>query len=104
MDCLFCKFASKEIPVDPVFENDRYFVLNDIHPKAKTHMLIIPKEHVSTISDLSDSQETLVGGMFLLARDLAKERGISGYKLQFNVGADGGQEIMHIHLHFLSNS
>lgn len=103
MDCLFCKIINKEIPATPVYEDENYLVINDLRPKAKTHMLIIPKRHISTITDMEDSDSDIVGGMFLVARNLAKERNITGYKLQFNVWKGGWQEIMHIHLHFLAN-
>ncbi len=86
--CLFCSFASHEIPVTPVYEDDNYLVLNDIHPKARIHMLLIPKRHIATISDMEDSDQDSIGGLFLLARNLAHEQGISGYKLQFNVGKE----------------
>ncbi|MDD2565316.1 MAG: histidine triad nucleotide-binding protein [Candidatus Gracilibacteria bacterium] len=103
MDCIFCKIINKEIPVETVFEDDNYIVINDIHPKAKVHMLLIPKKHIETINDLENNDRNLVGGLLLLARDLSKKLNIQGYKLQFNVGEAGGQEVMHIHLHFLAN-
>lgn len=83
--CLFCSFASHEIPVPFVHEDDNYIVLNDIHPKARIHMLLIPKLHIATISDMEDAHQELVGGLFVLARDLARKMDIPGYKLQFNV-------------------
>ncbi|MCK9272850.1 histidine triad nucleotide-binding protein [Candidatus Gracilibacteria bacterium] len=103
MDCLFCKIINKEIPSEFLYEDENYIVINDLYPKAKTHMLIIPKHHISTITDMTDDDRDIVGGMFLVARNLAKERNIEGYQLTFNVGKGGGQEIMHIHLHFLAN-
>ncbi len=102
-DCIFCKIINKEIPSAPVFEDDSFIVLNDLHPKANIHMLIIPKKHIPTISDLNDSDKDIIGQMFLLARDLAKKDNITWYKLQFNVWKEGWQEVMHIHLHFLAN-
>ncbi len=101
--CLFCSIIAREIPVTPVYEDEHYIVLNDIHPKARVHMLLIPKRHIATISDMADSDEWVVGWLFLLARNLSKQMNIAGYKLQFNVGPEGGQEIMHIHLHMLAN-
>lgn len=101
--CLFCSLIAREIPSVPVYEDEDYIVLNDIHPKARIHMLLIPKRHIASISDMVDSDRDTIGGLFLLARDLGKQMNIPGYKLQFNVGKEGGQEIMHVHLHLLAN-
>ncbi|MDD2916642.1 MAG: HIT domain-containing protein [Candidatus Gracilibacteria bacterium] len=101
--CLFCSFVSRAIPVSPVYEDDDYIVLDDIHPKSRIHMLLIPKRHIATISDMEDIDQNLIGGLFVIARNLAREMSIPGYKLQFNVGKDGGQEIMHVHLHMLAD-
>lgn len=98
--CIFCKIISKEIGSNPVYEDDNYIVLNDLHPKTRIHMLIIPKNHIETINDLKDLDSNLVWWMFLLARDLSKKLDIPGYKLRFNVWKDWGQEVFHIHLHF----
>lgn len=83
--CLFCSIIARDIPVTPVYEDENYIVLNDIHPKARIHMLLVPKQHIETISDMEDSDQMMVGGLFLLARDLSRQMGIPGYKLQFNV-------------------
>lgn len=101
--CLFCSFVSRAIPVSPVYEDDDYIVLDDIHPKSRIHMLLIPKRHIATISDMEDIDQNLIGGLFVIARNLAREMSIPGYKLQFNVWKDGGQEIMHVHLHMLAD-
>jgi histidine triad (HIT) family protein len=103
--CIFCKIINKQIPTEPVYENGEIIAFNDIHPKAKHHVLIVPKKHIPTINDLNENEqdEILVGKMFLVARDIAKERKLDGYNLQFNVGKSAGQIIFHIHLHLLSN-
>ncbi|MBT6068562.1 histidine triad nucleotide-binding protein [Candidatus Peregrinibacteria bacterium] len=100
-DCIFCKIDAGEIPSEKVYEDDLCFAINDINPKAPTHMLIIPHEHIPTISDLEEGQETLAGHMIKVARDLAHKAGVEGYRLQFNVHEKGGQEVMHIHLHLM---
>lgn len=100
--CIFCKIISGEIPSAPVYEDENYIVINDIHPKAKTHMLLIPKQHIESIADLENSDDLTIAGLFLLARDLGHEMNIPGYRLQFNVGPEGGQEVMHIHLHMMA--
>lgn len=88
-----------------IFESDEIVTFKDIHPKARTHLLIVPKKHIPTINDLNETEqdELLVGKMMLVARDLAKELNLSGYNLQFNVGKSAGQEVFHIHLHLISN-
>ena len=79
-------------------------VIKDINPKAKTHLLIIPKKEIPTINDLEDDDRELLADMFFVAKRLAKELWIQeGYKLNFNVWEKGWQEVMHIHLHLLSD-
>ncbi|MBN2087578.1 HIT domain-containing protein [Candidatus Peregrinibacteria bacterium] len=104
-DCLFCKITGKEIPSEFVYEDDEIVAFNDIHPKAKHHILVVPKKHIPKISDLNENEqdEVLVGKMILVARDIAKKRELDGYNLQFNVGESAGQIIFHIHLHLISN-
>ena len=103
-DCVFCKIADDSIPAKKEYEDDSYVVFHDLHPKAKTHLLIIPTRHIATVNDMASEQDVeLIGGMFLLAKKIAAEKGIPGYKLQFNVGPEGGQEVMHVHLHFLAD-
>ena len=103
--CIFCQIISKQIPADFLFENGDVVAFKDIHPKAKTHILIVPKKHIETIKDLKEDEEdeVLVGKMFLVARDIAKSMNLDGYQTLFNVGHSGGQEVMHIHLHLLSH-
>ncbi len=103
MECIFCKIINKEISSDFIFEDEDIIVINDVHPKSRIHMLIIPKKHIFTISELEDIDQSLIWKMFLIARNLAKEKNISWYKLMFNVWKEWWQEVMHIHLHFLAN-
>ena len=105
MDCLFCKIINKEIPSTMVYEDDNIIAFNDIHPKAKTHILIVPRKHIDTIKDLKaeDGDGDLVGEMVLVAQKIGKNMNLDGYNLQFNVGKSAGQEVFHIHLHLLSN-
>ena len=101
--CLFCKMASGEIKPDIVYENDRILAFNDINPQAPTHVLVVPKRHITTLNDLQESDAALVGEMFLAARDVAIQTGIadSGYRTVMNCNADAGQSVWHIHLHVL---
>ncbi len=101
---LFTKIINREIPADIIYEQDNIIVIKDINPKAKTHLLIIPKKEIPTINDLEDSDRELLAEMFFVAKKLAKELWIQEwYKLQFNVWKKWWQEVMHIHLHLLSN-
>jgi len=103
--CIFCDIIAKKIPADFLFENGTIVAFKDAHPKTKTHILIVPKKHIETIKDLKEdeSDEILVGKMFLVARDLAKKLKLDGYQLLFNVGRSAGQLVFHIHLHLMSN-
>jgi len=100
-DCIFCKIDAGDIPSEKVYEDDQCFVINDIAPKAPVHMLVIPHKHIPTISDLEEGEEKLAGHMIKVAKDMAHNAGVEGYKLQFNVHEKGGQEVFHIHLHVL---
>ena len=103
-DCLFCKVASGEIPATLVHEDERLVAFRDISPQAPVHILVIPREHVASLEAVADDQADLVGGMLLVARDLARSEGVAedGYRAVLNVGADGGQTIHHIHLHLIA--
>ncbi len=102
MDCIFCKISKGEIPSQKVFENDKFFAFNDIQPKAKVHILIVPKKHIESVKNLEESDKELMGEMFLVAQKIAKEKNLEGYKLAINVGREGGQVVDHLHLHLLS--
>lgn len=102
-DCLFCKIASGEMDTKFVYQNDNLVAFKDINPKAPVHILIVPKKHIPTINDLEITDTPLVGNMIQTAKLIAKEQGIAeeGYRLVFNVGEKGGQEVKHIHLHLM---
>lgn len=98
-NCVFCKIANKEIPKDFAFESEELVAFEDIHPKAPVHLLIVTKAHVASIKELEKPE--LAGEMIITARELAREKNLDGYKLLFNVGREGGQEIDHLHLHLM---
>lgn len=103
METIFTKIINREIPSDIVYEQDDIIVIKDISPRAKTHLLIIPKKVIPTINDLEEDDRGLIAEMFMVAKKVAKELWIEeGYKLQFNVWEKGWQEVFHIHLHLLS--
>jgi histidine triad (HIT) family protein len=109
-NCLFCKIAAKQIPSSIVYEDDDLLAFKDINPAAPVHLLIIPKTHVATLSECSETHADLLGKMMVLAPKLAKEHGCAvsygadgkpsgGFKTLINSGPDGGQEVYHLHLH-----
>ena len=102
-DCLFCKIASEEMKADVVYSDEDVIAFRDINPQAPTHVLIIPRKHVATINDLEDADAGLVGRLFLAARRIAKDEGLSesGYRVTMNCMEGAGQSVFHIHLHLL---
>lgn len=103
-DCIFCKIAQHEIPGKIVFENERVIAFHDLFPQAPTHILIIPKQHYSTLNDVPASEATLLGELSTTAAALAKELGVDekGYRVVMNCNKEGGQSVYHIHLHLLA--
>ncbi len=110
-NCIFCKIAAGAIPAKKVYEDDDLIAFHDINPAAPMHLLLVPREHIPTLADCTDSHQTLLGKMLLLAPKLAEEHGggyqatsdgpAGGFKTQFNTGPDGGQEVYHLHLHVM---
>ena len=102
-DCLFCRIAAGQIPAQIVFEDDAVVAFRDIHPQAPTHILVIPRQHITTLNDLEGSHADLVGRLVLTGQRLARAEGIadSGYRVLMNCNDDGGQTVYHIHLHLL---
>lgn len=102
-DCVFCQISKKEMPADIVFENDEVVAFKDINPKARVHMLFVPKKHIDSVAVLEESDKELIANLIISARDTAKKENLAGYKLVFNVGRAGGQIIDHVHLHLLAD-
>ncbi len=104
MSSIFTKILNKEIPSEIVYEDEEIFVIKDINPKAKIHLLIIPKKEIPTINDLQQEDKELLANMFFVAKKLAKDLNVEQwYQLHFNVWPKWWQEVMHIHLHFTSD-
>lgn len=103
MSCLFCRIAAHEIPASIVYEDDEVVAFNDINPQAPTHVLLVPRKHIATLSDAATDDAALLGNLLRRAAAIAKERGIeaSGYRTVFNTNRDAGQTVFHIHLHLL---
>ena len=103
MSCLFCKIIAGEIPASKVFEDDQMIAFNDINPQAPMHVLVVPKQHISTLNDLTAKDDDLVGAMVRAGASIAKDRGWDGpgFRTVFNCNAQAGQTVFHIHLHVL---
>jgi len=100
--CIFCKIIAGDIPCEKVYEDDRFFAFRDINPKAPSHFLVIPKEHLPGVAELANNPE-LLGELMTLSVRLAHAEGLtdSGYRLVINQGEDGGQSVAHLHVHIL---
>ena len=103
MDCLFCKIAAGEIPSTKVYEDDLVYAFRDIEPQAPVHVLIIPKQHISSANEINDENCAIVGHIFKVAAEIAKNEGIAedGYRIVTNIGENGGQTVKHLHYHML---
>jgi len=103
MSCLFCRIVAGEIPAAKVYEDEEILAFSDIKPEAPLHVLIVPKRHISTVNDLAESDDRLVGAMIRRAAAIAAERGVdaSGYRTVFNCNSHAGQTVFHLHLHLL---
>lgn len=101
--CIFCKIVSSETKADIVYRDEQVTAFRDIHPVAPTHILIVPNRHVESVSTLEVQDDQLVGHLFTVASRLANDEGISkgGYRLITNTGVDGGQTVLHLHLHLI---
>ena len=100
-DCIFCKIANKEINTEIIYENESVIAFKDLNPKAKLHFLIIPKKHYETILDIEDDETKI--GLFKAIKEIASKFGIDekGFRIISNCKEDGGQEVMHMHIHLL---
>ncbi len=103
-NCLFCKIANKEIPSSIVYEDEEILAFKDINPVAPVHILIIPKKHLESIKDMTKEDEALIGRIFTVINQIAKEQGVAdtGYRIITNSGKDSGQEVMHLHFHLIA--
>ncbi|AOB41147.1 histidine triad nucleotide-binding protein [Bordetella parapertussis] len=105
-NCIFCKIARGEIPAKKVFEDDEFVAFHDINPAAPVHLLLIPRRHVVSLQDIAEGDADWLGRMTVLASRLAAGNGCNpgpdgGFRLMANSGAEGGQEVPHLHFHIL---
>lgn len=101
MSTVFKKIIDKEIPAEIIYEDDLCIVINDKFPKAPVHLLMIPKKEIPSMKEVGEEDKDLITHLIFVANKLAKEKKLEGYRLQFNVGQKGGQEIFHLHLHLM---
>ena len=102
-DCLFCKIANGEIPSTKVYEDEYVYAFNDIAPQAPTHILFIPKKHITSAAEISEENSCIVSKIFEAIAKIAKENGFEeGFRVVSNVGDSAGQTVKHLHFHVLS--
>lgn len=99
-NCIFCKIAKGEIPTTPVYETDDVIAFNDLNPQAPVHILVIPKEHYSSLIEIDDIE--LLGKVTNAVREITKKLGITSYRTVINTGAQAGQTVMHLHFHIMA--
>lgn len=104
--CLFCKIVRREIPSRAVYEDEEFYAFHDIHPWAPVHFLIIPKQHIASMAQVEPATAGLMGRMMVLVPKLALQEGCNpypqgGFRLLTNTGAEGGQEVQHLHFHVM---
>jgi histidine triad (HIT) family protein len=102
-DCLFCKIVVKEIPAKVSYEDHEVLAFDDINPAAPVHVLVIPKKHVATLNDLAAMDDAVMGKLYRVAAQVARERGVadSGWRATVNCGKDAHQLVFHVHLHLM---
>ena len=100
-NCIFCKIIEGEIPADIVLRSENVVAFNDLNPQAPTHILLIPTLHTENAAGIARNSATMTADLFLAADQIAKERGLSGYRTVFNTGEEAGQSVFHAHLHLL---
>lgn len=99
--CIFCDIVAKTKPARIARETETVIAFHDINPSAPVHVLVVPKKHISSVSALEEEDRPLVADLIYLARAIAEEHGLKGYRLSFNVGREGGQLVDHVHLHIM---
>ena len=102
-ECLFCRIAAGGIPSKEVHADDTVVAFHDIAPRAPTHILLIPREHIRSAAELTDGDAPIVGHLFAVAASIARDQGIAeaGYRIVTNIGRGGGQTVDHLHLHLM---
>jgi histidine triad (HIT) family protein len=106
MATLFERIVARELPADIVYQDGEITAFRDIHPRAPVHLLIVPNKVIPTANDIADADAPLIGRMFVVARELARQHGIAadGYRLIINCNRNGGQEVYHLHVHLIGGA
>ncbi len=101
--CLFCRLRDRKLPVEVVYEDEEVLGFKDINPKAPVHILVIPKEHFTSLNEVPAGKESLLGHMLRVATKIGQEKGLArtGYRIVINTGPDSGQAVFHLHVHLL---
>jgi len=102
-DCIFCRIIDRKLPAKIVHEDEHAVVIEDIHPQAPVHLLVLPRQHLGSLKEAGGEDEALLGHLLLVAAKLARERGLesTGYRTVINNGAGAGQSVFHLHLHVM---
>ena len=103
-DCVFCRIVARQSQAEVEYEDDAVLAFKDIYPKAPSHLLIIPKRHISSIMAMEPGEAEVLGRCLLAARKIGEAKGLAdrGYRLRINCGPEGGQVVYHVHVHFLA--
>lgn len=101
--CIFCQIASGKIPATQLYQDEWVTAFEDRNPIAPVHFLVVPNHHITSVNDVTDADEGVLGRLVTVARRLAEEKGVqtSGYRLVINTGPDAGQSVFHLHLHVI---
>jgi len=100
---IFSKIIDRELPAEIVYEDDKCIVIQDINPKARVHLLVIPKKPIKSLFDLKPEDKDLMGHMMLLLPQLAQAQNLDGFKTKIHTGETAGQEVFHLHIHLMGN-
>jgi histidine triad (HIT) family protein len=102
MSCIFCKIIEGKIPSTAVYQDELSYAFADINPKAPVHVLIVPREHISSLNEAGQDHCALLGHLLWAAAEIARKKGLGdGYRIVVNTGRDAGQSVDHLHLHLL---
>lgn len=104
MSCVFCQIVAGKIPANVVLDEPELLAFRDLHPVAPTHILIIPKRHIASLTEITEDESALIGRLFVAARKVVEMEGVHarGFRTVINAGPDGGQTVFHVHLHVLA--
>lgn len=102
-DCIFCKIINKQIPSEIIYEDEEIIAFKDIEPVAPVHVLVVPKKHISSVMELSEEDQVIIGKIYAVIKKLAVELGVDkdGFRVVTNCGENAGQTVKHIHFHIL---